>query len=144
MNRIHLFVAKNKTLVLTVYWATILLIVAIVLKQIFPRMLNFGDKDITIYSSSTIFFYGEDGSVTGGGNLGQYNVTGGGSGGCCKSSELRGYRGKPDGEIVVDWQAFNRKTEDSKFYYAYHPNPEIDIPPKGKYHDTYIIFYSFA
>ncbi len=129
---------------LTIYIILIFLIIYLLLAHFYPDYFALGDKDIILYSSSTIFFYGEQGRVSGGGMLGQYNMTGGGSGGCCKSSEIRRNLGTPKGDITVYWQAMYEQPEIDKFYYAYHPNPEIDIPPKGKYHKKYIIFYSFG
>ncbi|MBU3915275.1 hypothetical protein KKA14_07040, partial [bacterium] len=67
-----------------------------------------------------------------------------GSGGCCSSSDILAYFGKPKGEIAVRWQALYEQPEVSKYYYAYDPNPGIKVPPKGPQHSKYMIFFSFG
>lgn len=108
-------------------------------------ILSTCDSHIVFYGSSNFFMDGDNGRTSGSGWFGQYRLMiGGGSGGCCPSSASFPNKGKPKGEIVVRWQAIYNKKEKSDLYYAYDPNPVIEIPSKGPGHEWYIVFYSFG
>ena len=104
------------------------------------------EDSIVFYGSSNIIMDGDNGKVRGVGRFGQYYLMpAGGSGGCCPSSASLDYKGKPKGEIAVYWWVFNNNTKKiDSFYYAYDPNPVIEIPPKGPGHRVYIVYNSFG